>query len=194
MEFHRTEVIESPTGRSVRVDVVAASPHSGDHRAAIHALKYRGRTGVALTVAESLVPLVGVFDDAHWCLVTWTPTSDRRRRARGYDQAELVARHLAALVGIRHRRLLRRTSASHQTGAPRSVRLVGPTFVARPGLAGDIVVVDDVTTTGATFIAAARTLAAAGATRVLCVAATHTPERSGRFFERDAAGFGNRFG
>ena len=108
-------------------------------------------------------------------VVTWAPTTPERRAERGFDQAELVARHLAAMLGLPVRRLLRRTSSGHQTGSPRTVRLGGPVFVARPAQGLHVVVVDDVVTTGATFAAAIDALGRAGAAWVECVAVARTP-------------------
>lgn len=108
-------------------------------------------------------------------VVTWAPTTPDRRGERGFDQAELIARHLGAMLGLPVRRLLRRTSTGHQTGSPRATRLDGPVFVARPARGIHVVVVDDVVTTGATFMAAVAALEQAGAAGVDCVAVASTP-------------------
>lgn len=189
MEFHRTETVVTVTGRFVEVEFAAVARYEADVGEAIRALKYRGRTRVARVLADALAPFVrqtlAGAGDVPW-VVTWAPTSERRRRDRGYDQAELLARHLAASVGLRHRRMLRRISRGHQTGSRREERLTGPTFVSRPRVAGAVIVVDDVTTTGATLRAAAGALAEAGAARVVCLAVAWTPERSDPSVERDA--------
>lgn len=198
MEFHRTETIVTESGRVVRVEFAAVERYEGDVREAIRALKYRGRTNIARSLAEALVPFVRDMVDGDQrtgcsgCVVTWAPTSDRRRRDRGYDQAELLARHLAASMGFKHRRLLRRISNAHQTGARRTARLAGPKFVAKPAVTGIVIVVDDVTTTGSTLHAAAKVLAEAGAGRVVCLSVAHTPERTGASAESDATGFSDR--
>ncbi|MGA0864133.1 MAG: ComF family protein, partial [Ilumatobacteraceae bacterium] len=198
MEFHRTEKLAAPTGLVVPVTVAAAGRYDGDLRETVRDLKYGGKTLVAKLLAEMLSDLAGE------CLagrtasqgslsVTWAPTSDARRRSRGYDQAELIARHFAALTGLHHRRLLRRISRGHQTGSTRKERLDGPSFVARAVRAQMVIVVDDVMTTGATLRAATRALVVAGATEVVCLAVAHTPERSGSA-EGDATSFGDGVG
>jgi predicted amidophosphoribosyltransferase len=110
-------------------------------------------------------------------VVTWAPTSAARRRRRGYDQAELLARAVAWRLGVPCRRLLRRLDEPHgpQTGRSRAERLAGPVFVARRRVRGAVLVVDDVVTTGATLRAAEAALLAAGARSVRTVAAAATP-------------------
>ena len=110
-------------------------------------------------------------------VVTWAPTSARRRRRRGYDQAELLARAVAWRLGVPCRRLLRRVDDPRgpQTGRTRAERLAGPTFVARRRVRGVVLVVDDVVTTGATLRAAETALLAGGARSVRSIAAAATP-------------------
>ena len=125
-------------------------------------------------------------------VLTWPPTSAARRRQRGYDQAELLARAVGRAAGVRVRPLLHRDGADWtQTGHDRSARRRGPRFAPLPrGLdahpasggpshggpgGGDVVVVvDDVLTTGTTLAAAAAALRSAGAVEVhgLTLAAT----------------------
>jgi predicted amidophosphoribosyltransferase len=197
MEFHRTEVVGAPTGLLVPVMAAAAARYEGEVRELVHGLKYGGKAGIAAVLAKMIVdesaPLRGRLHGTGTVVVTWAPTTGRRRRTRGYDQAELIARHVAAYVELRHRSLLRRTSHGHQTGATRPARLQGPSFVARPMRPCSVIVVDDVMTTGATLRAAAQAIVAAGAREVMCVAAARTPERSG-VAERDTSGLGDGSG
>ena len=66
-------------------------------------------------------------------VVTWAPTTAARRRQRGFDQAELLARALARRLHVPCRRLLLRPPGNAQTGQPLDVRRAGPAFhPARP--------------------------------------------------------------
>ena len=180
----------SSSGLFAPVVVAAAGRYEGDLCETVRDLKFGGRTHVAAVLAEMIVdesaPLLDRMHATGTPVVTWAPTTDARRRTRGFDQAELIARHVAAFTGLGHRRLLRRVSRGHQTGSSRQERLEGPSFVARPMRPRSLIVVDDVMTTGATLRAAAQALVAAGARDVVCLAAARTPERSGDA-ERDAS-------
>jgi predicted amidophosphoribosyltransferase len=166
MVTHRTERVATEGGRPADLHVLSASLFEGTTRDAVIGLKYRNERRNARALAELLVPLLGEDVD----LLTWVPTAEVRRRERGIDHAELIARHLGALSGMPVARLLRRLGTSQQTGAARPVRLEGPRFVAHRRCAGlGIVIVDDVVTTGSTLGSAARALLHGGARDVSAV-------------------------
>ena len=148
----------------------------GAGRELLLALKYGNRRGAVAMLASAMAATVPMAaGERAPDLVTWAPTSTARRRQRGFDQAELLARAVARRLDRPVRATLRRTSASHQTGLDARERHLGPTFVARRSVAGAVLVVDDVVTTGATLGAAAAALRAAGAREVIGVTAAATP-------------------
>jgi predicted amidophosphoribosyltransferase len=159
--------------------VVAAVPFAGRARNIVLGLKYANRRTVARHLAGVLVNRLlaaGVRPAADVDVVTWAPTSGGRRHRRGYDQAELVARHVAHQLGVPARPLLQRGGGTPQTGLGRAARLVGPPLRARPDAAGRrVLVVDDVVTTGGTLRAARHALLGAGATDVRLAAVAATP-------------------
>ncbi|MGA1363272.1 MAG: ComF family protein [Ilumatobacteraceae bacterium] len=162
------------------MSVVAVGEFEGELRRLVLALKYRNRRRTARSIAQRMSGLVPAGAD----LVTWAPTSAARRRRRGFDQAELIARHVAAMCGIGWARVLERLDPAGQTGRDRRARLTGPSFAASTSVRGlHVVVVDDVVTTGATLRAAAAALHHAGAVRVTgtCAASVgeHYPRRHG---------------
>lgn len=164
---------------------VAPAPISAGGRAALAfegvahdmvvGLKYFNARGVVGPLADRLVALV---DESQVDVVTWAPTSAGRLRRRGYDQAELLARAVAARIDRPCRPLLRRTRRSEtQTGRSRFDRQhAPPSFRARRLWRGErVLVIDDVLTTGATLRSAADALRCAGARSVIARAATATP-------------------
>lgn len=175
---------------SVHLDdgTLAACRFDGVVRSVILSLKYGNRRAAAPVLAglvvhrlASMAPMSHhvsrEFDISRsFDVVTWAPTSSRRSSQRGYDQAELLARHVARQLGLPCRRLLYRSHGDPQTGKTRVERLGGPSFrsqhAARPVR---VLLVDDVVTTGATLRAAAMALRAAGVGHVTTVAVAATP-------------------
>lgn len=149
--------------------------YKGEARRLVAGIKYRNDRRVLGWLADGIATLL---DPPGGCVVTWPPTSAQRRRARGFDQAELLARAVARRWKVPCPRLLRRVGeARAQTGRSRTERLAAAaTFSLQRdrSVTAPVVVVDDVLTTGATLQSAARTLRAAGAPWVGAVTAART--------------------
>jgi ComF family protein len=157
----------------------AIGGYDGSLRAIVHALKYEGRRSLARPLAAMMRARgADMLAGADW--VVPVPLHPSRRRERGFNQAADLARHLGAPV----RPVLRRSRATRtQTGLPaaRRHRNVRGAFILTSGreglgrregqerlegLAGSVVVlVDDVSTTGATLDACARVLKEAAGVR-----------------------------
>lgn len=159
--------------------------YEGPVREAVARLKYRNERAVvtllADAVAESvagLVPAVGPPPPG--VVVTWVPTSPARRRDRGFDHAELLARPVARRLRLPCRRLLRRLDTTVQTGRPASERRLGPRLAGQPaGRVAGVLLVDDVATTGSTMAAAARALRRNGVKWVIGATAARTLLKGG---------------
>jgi ComF family protein len=155
-----------------QVALTAGGAFGGPLADAIHAFKYGDRPALARPLGRWLAGRAALPSGAR---VVAVPLARGRRVARGYDQAALLADALARAAGApRLRAVLRRVrETASQVGRSRDERRrnVAGAFEAGPGAAGlDLVLVDDVVTTGATADAAARALLAAGARSVRVVA------------------------
>ncbi|HEU4914802.1 MAG TPA: hypothetical protein VFT16_05405 [Candidatus Saccharimonadales bacterium] len=100
------------------------------------------------------------------------PTASSRARMRGYDQSQLLAKRIAQITGLPCLSLLHRQGQLRQVGrhrAERSRQLSGAFWVSDYAVSPNItyILVDDVITTGSTFVAAATALQKAGATKLM---------------------------
>jgi ComF family protein len=147
--------------------------YSMEMRQVIHELKFEGRR----PLAQLLAPLLADAFFESWKredfdFITYVPLHPRRRRERGFNQAELLGRSLAQISGLPELRILRRTAATpSQVGLSDAQRLENVrnafscTNIGR--VAGKrILLIDDVMTTGATLASASEALMDAGAEKV----------------------------
>ncbi len=141
-------------------------------RNAIHALKYRGIKSLSPVLGELLADSLAKRP-LPADLIVPVPLHPRRLRERGYDQSLLLAENLEGRLGIplardvliRHRHT---PSQARSKSVLERRRNMEGAFHATPGrLEGkNLVLVDDVCTTGATLNACARALKEAGARSV----------------------------
>lgn len=161
----------APLPRFVRA--VRLGPYAGPLRTAVRQLKYRHVDGLQRRIGRLLSQAVASSaGQERFDVVVPVPPHWRRRLARGCDHTLRLARPLAravaapvgpALVRVRH------TPPQTRLSRTRRVANIRGAFKARDTktLTGaNVLLVDDVTTTGATAGEAARTLLEAGALRV----------------------------
>jgi ComF family protein len=155
----------------------------------VHALKYEGWTGLAEPMGDAVAALEPPTEDPTEALVVVpVPTTARRLRTRGYNQAELLARRVAEVRALPLAAALsRRGDHGSQTALTPSERRDNVRGAFAPGTdagrvrGGHVLLVDDVLTTGATACEAAVALAAIGARRVTLVTfARALPDRPQR--------------
>ncbi len=154
-------------------------------------LKYNGNARIADKLGEILYDHIrqelldlALFEKWNRPILMPIPISDKRRFERGWNQSELLCEQVLThdnektfrylprqLVKLRHTESQTKTSSRNERleNIKNSMKVLNA-----PAIAGEcIVVLDDVTTTGATFAEARRALRAAGARKILCVAGAH---------------------
>lgn len=140
----------------------------------LHAFKFGGHDFLDRPLATLLAELWDRHEDHDFDVVAGVPLHANRRRARGYDQAERLARHFARRAGLEYsgRMLERRIDRQPQSKLDRAARLINVRGVyagtARAG-GRSILLIDDICTTGATLRACTTALLSAGARRVAAI-------------------------
>ena len=152
--------------------------YDGSLRAIVHALKYDGRRMLARPLGQRLAAAgADLLRGAD--IAVPVPLHRSRRRARGFNQAEEIARHLGLPVVPALRRVRATSSQTDLPAARRHANVRGAVAVVRAArIHGSVVVlVDDVCTTGATLEACAQVLREAGAREIRALTAARAALR-----------------
>lgn len=156
----------------------AIGEYAGPLRAIVHALKYGGRRSIARQLA-AVMRQQGSRVLAGADVVVPVPLHPRRQRSRGFNQAAELARHLSLPLEPALRRIRATPSQADLPAARRHANVRGAFSLARGarvrGLC--VVLVDDVSTTGATLEACARVLRESGAREVRALTAARVVTR-----------------
>jgi competence protein ComFC len=152
----------------------------GPLREAIHILKYQKEIGIGEALSAHLINFV-IAQGWSIDMVTAVPLSHKRLHERGYNQAALLARPLAYFLEVPYQsnaveRIRDTVSQVGLNAAERRTNVTGA-FQSRPTMVEGktILVIDDVTTTGATLQACAAALQAAGSTKVYGLTLARAP-------------------
>lgn len=145
-------------------------------REGIHRYKFNGGAAHAALFGTLMAQCLSDRWDGAVDLITWAPLHPQRKKRRGYDQAELLARRVGEAAGVPVLPTLEKVRAAGeqsrlQSEEDRRANIAG---AYRPltgvDLAGKrVVLVDDVVTTGSTLTECAACLRSAGAQTVVAL-------------------------
>ena len=155
---------------------VAVLWYEDDVREAILRYKFGGRVQYAHAFGRLLAMKIAAAE-TEFDLICHVPVSRARKAKRGYDQAEQLAKAVGEELGCKPRKLLKKIRNNPAQSGIRSVEqrqanVLGVYRCADPAAVRDqrILLIDDVTTTGATLSECCKTLLDAGAAQVSCAA------------------------
>lgn len=157
--------------------VVSTGKHAGLLAQSIHAFKYQNSPHLYRPLSERLAACRGQWGIVPDLLVP-VPLHPKREQERGYNQSALLVAGVSQLTGIPYRvNLLKRHVATKaQVGLSQEERLLNMKAVFSAESVNDlkILLIDDVTTTGATLYQCALTLKQAGASQIYGLTVTST--------------------
>lgn len=163
--------------------VFISSGHGNILKKVLHRFKYISDTCLAEVLSGLLVRrlhFMGLDSDCEEIIIVPIPLHARRERERGFNQSELLASVVAKEIGGQVLNLLERNRETQmQAKLSRSERIVNVkgAFRIRENFSDKIpesvFVLDDVITTGSTFVECARVLRAAGVKRVYGIMLAH---------------------
>lgn len=167
-------VFEKSTFRiSFVADWTAVWYYNDNVRYGILRFKFAKRRSYALAYGRFLAMKLMSTGKTDFDVLTWVTTGWRRKRKRGYDQAELIAKAVAKELGVEAVRTLKKIrttppQSSLSSAAQRRANILGAYKVPNPSLVAGkrILLLDDIITTGATASECAKTLLTAGAKEI----------------------------
>jgi ComF family protein len=145
------------------------SEYKGITKELVQKLKFKRAIAAADVIAEAMSKVLPT--DIAECVLVPIPTATTRRRQRGYDQSVMIARRISMLTNLPMQQDLARFGQSRQVGSKKADRITQLASAYRvihgEKLSGkQVILVDDVMTTGATLESAANELRKAGVKRV----------------------------
>ena len=158
---------------------------------ALWLLKYKGKKRLAKIFAEILYGNImeelsdlSVMQNFHDAILISIPLSKKRYRERGYNQAELICKELVKLDNNLNYKLeasvlVKPQETEHQARirnrALRLKNIIGSFAVQNENLIKNrnIILIDDIITTGATLAEARKVLKASGARKIIAFTVAH---------------------
>lgn len=144
-------------------------------RDSIHRFKFYRCRFYAKPYAKLIKECLLMHTDIKFDYITWVPLSKKRYRQRGYDQAQCLAEALARIIDIPIWGMLRkiRDTKAQSTLTDKSQRRanIAGAYTLADGIdinGLNILLIDDVVTTGATLSECAKVLLLNGAERIYC--------------------------
>jgi competence protein ComFC len=154
-------------------------------RLSIHMFKFRGKYSLSKGFAREMVSCV---PQKPWDAVTWVPMTGKERKKRGYNQSQLLAKELSALLEIPAENLLEKvkdTTPQHQLSGKERRNHTRSLYRGISDVKGKrVLLIDDVVTTGATLCACSGELFRKGAAEVTAICCADARQK-GRTEEKE---------
>ncbi|MFA5674937.1 MAG: ComF family protein [Christensenellales bacterium] len=168
------ERLEAGYVKALALDAYSCYRYEGAAADIIKAYKYGGARWMSAFIAKMIMHTV-CDSRISWDIICNVPLHEKKRKSRGFDQSELIAVRLSEYTGKPYHNALRRTrntpSQTRLDWRQRRENMEGA-FEAEAA-EGNVLLIDDVLTTGATVAECAQTLARSGAGSVTVATFAH---------------------
>lgn len=148
--------------------VWVVSNYDGVSKNAIHYLKFERGLNIAIPVAQEMADILPRLSSD--TVVIYVPTAPSRVRLRGYDQSKILAKRIAKIKKLDFANMVVRLTNSRQVGSSKQKRIdqarVSFAVKKQTKIPEKVLLVDDVTTSGATIESLAELLKNAGVNTV----------------------------
>lgn len=162
---------------NINLKCTASVLYKGEHRRLIHRFKFEDRHSFAVPIASQMCSSIKLVDAD---VITFVPMSQKAKADRGYNQSEKLARVIGKQFSVKVMPLLKKTGKNqrqHDLNAHERIENVKNVFSVCSEVKGlNILLVDDIVTTGATLVSCAKELYKSGAKSVECVCFASTPK------------------
>ncbi len=159
--------------------------YEGNVRASIIRYKFYGKTAYVEHFARLMHTVIKEQIKDHIDYITWVPLGAKKLKRRGYDQAHLIAKELSTLMNVpvvQTLKKVRNNKSQHKlkSVSARRANVVGVyEITSRADVWNkNILLVDDILTTGSTIFECTRQLKIAGAINVFAATIAKTPQKT----------------
>ena len=158
--------------------------HEREARQLVIRLKHQAEKRIAAELAELVLPLPAGLFFSKDTVVTWVPMPPGRLRERCIDHSRLLAEAMAAKLELSCRPLLTRRETGDKTQATlnraQRQKNLKRAFVPMENLPREVLLIDDVLTTGTTLLRCAEALRSGGTERITALTVTRSMHGPGR--------------
>lgn len=166
---------------SKEIPCVSPFKYTGNIAEAIKRFKFRGRKEYSACLSKFMLEAFNIYYHNNKIdFVTSVPLHPKRKRERGYNQAEILVRDLCSKINLKYKEVLKKDKVNLQQHnlsydeRENNVKNVYSTNNKAIIKGSKILICDDVITTGNTLKECCRILYENGATEVLCITLAST--------------------
>jgi ComF family protein len=162
------EALKAGESRIADFKAFSLYKYDGPVKSLVTGYKYGDKKWLGRFIGEELAGCISSLPYKIDCVCN-VPLHEKRKRARGFDQSEEIARRISEAAGLPYIAALRRvrnTKTQTKLNEAQRAENIKGAFESAAAAAGSVLLIDDVLTTGATAGECARVLIEAGAENV----------------------------